>query len=204
MSSQLSSLPRRALNERQAETVEKLFDAARELLEEVGHEQMTVRMVAARAGVAPATAYTYFASKDHLFAELFWRLIVSSPEPQFQGRTPEQRLREVTTHLSELISGAPALAAAVNKSLLGSDPEVRRLRLTIGSTWVERFRTAIGEDADPAVLETLTCAFSGALLQAGMGIWSYDQLPEVVGRMVGVIMKGWTPKRRAPTGAART
>ena len=38
-------------------------------------------MVAARAGVSPATAYTYFASKDHLFAELFWRLVEADEGP---------------------------------------------------------------------------------------------------------------------------
>ena len=32
-----------------------------------------MRDVAALAGVAPATAYTYFVSKDHLVAEVFWR-----------------------------------------------------------------------------------------------------------------------------------
>ena len=190
MSSQLSSPPRRTLNVRQAETVGKLLDAASDLLDEVGHEQMTVRMVAARAGVSAATAYTYFASKDHLFAELFWRLLASSPGPDITGRTPDERVRQVATDLAGLIAGAPALAAAVTKSLLGADAEVHRLRLAIGALWIDRFRQAIGDDADPDLLETLVFAFSGVLLQAGMGISAYDRLADVMGRAVGVIMRG--------------
>ncbi len=170
--------------------MEKLFEAARHLLDEVGHEKITVRMVASRAGVSPATAYTYFASKDHLFAELFWRLLVSSPGPHLAGGTPEARVREVAAHLAELIGGVPALAAAVTKSLLAADPEVQRLRLAIGALWIDRFREAIGDDADSDMLDALVFALTGVMLQAGMGIVTYEQLPAVFGRVVGVIMRG--------------
>lgn len=197
----MSSYPRQTLNVRQAETVERLFEATGALLDEVGHEQLTIRMVASRAGVSPATAYNYFASKDHLFAELFWRLLAASPGPELTGRTPETRVRQVTTHMAQLIAGAPALAAAVNKSLLGTDPEVHRLRITIGGLWIDRFRQAIGDEADPDLLEALSCAFIGALLQAGMGITGYHQLPEVLGRMVGVIMRGSSPAKTRRTAA---
>lgn len=193
VSSQMSSLPRKSLNARQMETVERLFTAASELLEEVGHEQMTVRTVASRAGVSPATAYTYFASKEHLFAELFWRLLNTAPGPQLKGKTPTVRMQQMAAYLAQLISESPALAAAVNKSLLGSDPEVERLRLEIGRLWVDRFRDAIGENADPDLITALTFAFSGALLQAGMGILSYEKLADVLQTTVAVIMRGNKP-----------
>ena len=38
-------------------------------------------MVAAEAGVGAATAYTYFSSKEHLVAEVFWRRLAASPVP---------------------------------------------------------------------------------------------------------------------------
>lgn len=190
MSGLLSDNPRRALNVRQAETVERLLEAAGALLEEQGHEQMTIRTVASRAGVSAATAYNYFSSKDHLFAQLFWRLLASSPGPALSGTSAEARVRQVTTQLAQVIAGAPALAAAANKSLLGSDPEVHRLRISIGAIWIERFREAIGEDASPDLLEALSCAFVGALLQAGIGVSDYAQLPDVLSRVVGVIMRG--------------
>jgi len=192
MSSQVSALPRQRLNARQVATVERLFAEASALLDEVGHEQLTIRTVAQRAGVSPATAYTYFASKDHLFAELFWRLVAADEGVRLTGRTPVARLQQLVRHFAELIGGAPALAAAVNKSLLSGDPEVERLRRDIGTLWVNRFQEAIGTDADvePAVLTTLSFAVSGALLQAGIGLFTYERLADHLADAVGVIMRG--------------
>ena len=48
----------------------------------VGFDLLTVRSVAARAAVAPATAYTYFASKNHLVAEAFWRELQRLPRAE--------------------------------------------------------------------------------------------------------------------------
>ena len=64
--------PRRHLSDRQARTVAGLLDATVDELREVGYDGLTVRNVARRAGVAPATAYNYFASREHLVTEVFW------------------------------------------------------------------------------------------------------------------------------------
>jgi len=189
MSSQVSVSPRRGLNARQAETAERLLAAGHEELRAVGHEALTIRTVAQRAGVSPATAYTYLASKNHLFAELFWRYLTED-EAEPTGETPVERLQSVTRHLAERLAAAPELAAAVTPALLGTDPDVERLRLRIGAEFVDRFRAALGEDADPAVLETLALAFSGALLQGGMGLMTYTELGDRLDAVVAVIMKG--------------
>ncbi len=57
---------RRRLTQQQAETVDRLTAAAITVLRDKGFADLTVRMVAAEAGVAAATAYTYFSSKSHL------------------------------------------------------------------------------------------------------------------------------------------
>jgi AcrR family transcriptional regulator len=181
---------RQGLNPRQAETVEKLLTAGEAELEEVGPEALTIRTVAQRAGVSPATAYTYLASKNHLFAELFWRAIVTDPPPAPNGDTAVDRIRAVTRHMSELLGRSQHLATAANIALLGTDPEVERLRLVIGAEFVSRFEAAIGEGADPRVVEAITLAFSGALLQAGMGLMTYDELSRRLDDVVAVIMKG--------------
>ena len=189
MSSQVSVIPRQGLNARQAETVERLLEAGSEELRAVGHEALTVRTVAQRAGVSPATAYTYLASKNHLFAELFWRFLAEDDTDPV-GDDPVARLRSVTRHLAARLAGAPELAAAVTPALLGTDPDVERLRLRIGAELVARFRTALGESTDPAVLETVALAFSGALLQAGMGLMTYTEMGERLDAVVAVIMRG--------------
>lgn len=181
---------RQGLNPRQAETVEKLLAAGEVELEEVGPEALTIRTVAQRAGVSPATAYTYLASKNHLFAELFWRRIVTDTPPAPTASTPVDRVRGVTRHLSQMLGRSPHLATAANIALLGTDPEVERLRLVIGAEFVSRFNAAVGEDADPRLVEALTLAFAGALLQAGMGLMTYDELSQRLDDVVAVIMEG--------------
>lgn len=181
---------RQGLNPRQAETVEKLLLAGEAELEEAGPEALTIRTVAQRAGVSPATAYTYLASKNHLFAELFWRRIVTDAPPPPDGDTPVERLQAVTRHYARMLGRSPHLATAANIALLGTDPEVERLRLVIGGEFVSRFAAAIGEGTDPKLLDALTFAFSGALLQAGMGLMTYDDLARRLDDVVAVIMEG--------------
>ena len=186
----LTASLRQGLNPRQAETVERLLDAGQAELDEVGPDALTIRTVAHRAGVSPATAYTYLASKHHLFAELFWRRLVTDPGPEPTGATATDRIRTFTRHMSAMLARSPHLATAATMALLGTDPEVERLRLVIGSEFLQRFRDAIGDDADPRVVEALTLAFSGALLQAGMGLLTYDELSKRLDDVVAVIMEG--------------
>jgi AcrR family transcriptional regulator len=189
VSSHMSALPRQGLNARQAETVERLLTAGLEELRAVGHDALTIRTVATRAGVSPATAYTYLASKNHLFAELFWRFLVEDDhEPT--GSSATERLQSVTRRLTARLAESPELAAAVTPALLGSDPDVERLRLRIGGEFVNRFRAALGPDADPDVVETVALAFSGALLQGGVGLMTYTEMGDRLDAVVSVIMKG--------------
>ena len=198
MSSQVFEAPRQGLNVRQAETVEKLLTAGLAELRDVGHEALTIRSVAQRANVSPATAYTYLASKNHLFAELFWRHLTSDPSAVIadDDRTPVVRVQDAVRRLTARIVEEPELAAAVTPALLGSTPDVERLRLRIGGEFLSRFEEALkdpkrpDEPADPAVLEALVLAFSGGLLQAGMGVMTYDQITERLVSAVDVIMRG--------------
>lgn len=189
----MSGPTRLLLTSRQQETLERFLAEGAALLEESGHEQLTIRLVASRAGMSAATAYTYVSSKDHLVAELFWRRLVQAEDvPAAAGAGPSERVQAQVRHLATVIAGAPGLAAAANLSLLGSDPEVDRLRRDIGALLVNRFRTAIGDgvDLDPHVLRTLAFAVTGGLLQAGMGLFTYERLADHLEAAVVVIMRG--------------
>src|SRR3954468_3543734 len=100
-------MPRREVNARQGETLDRLLTAAREELDEVGHEGLTIRTVAARAGVCSARADNYFASRDHLVAELFWRHLATDELPRLTGRSSTKRLQQTTRPLAETIASAP-------------------------------------------------------------------------------------------------
>jgi AcrR family transcriptional regulator len=197
VSNQVTSAPRQGLNARQAETVERLMVAGLEELRAVGHEALTVRTVAQRAGVSPATAYTYLASKNHLFAELFWRHLAGVEMPPARaGASATARLQSAVRALTSRIVEEPQLATAVTPALLGSDPDVARLRLKIGAEFVARFEDALRDPAKPdqpvdaGVVEVLVLTWSGALLQAGMGLMTYTQMADRLESAVAVILRG--------------
>ncbi|MEV4375531.1 helix-turn-helix domain-containing protein [Streptosporangium sp. NPDC049248] len=171
--------PRARLSGRQAETVRRLTEAAVEEVAEHRYEGLTVRGVAKRAGVAPATAYTYFASKNHLLAEVFWRRLRDLPEPDpLPGGSPADRAAEALSAVALLVADDPALSAACTTAMLADEPNVLRLRARIGLRVHERISGAT--DASPAALQAFELAFYGALVQAGMGHLSYRDLPDLL------------------------
>lgn len=181
---------RRRLSARQADTVERLTAAAVDELREHGYEGLTVRNVAARAGVAPATAYTYFSSKDHLVAEVYWRRVQSlaAGTPDLE-QSPAGRVAATLSELALLVADEPELAAATTIALLGADPDVKVLRDRIGATWHNRIITALGDDANDDIVTVLDLAVSGALLQTGMGHLDYAALPDLLAAVATTVLE---------------
>jgi len=170
---------RRRLTEKQADTVDKLTKAAVEVLREEGFAGLTVRSVAGLAGVAPATAYTYFSSKEHLVAEVFWRrLAAAPPQPADDGLDRTGRVVAVLRHIALLVADEPELAGAVTNALLGRDPDVEHLRARIGLELRDRLAAALGEGHATDVLEALELLYAGGLVRAGMGYGSYAQFAD--------------------------
>lgn len=169
---------RRRLSSRQAATLAKLTDAALAELRDVGFDGLTVRHVAARAGVAPATAYTYFSSREHLVTELFWRRLAElPPTPVDRRRRPAARVAAVLGDLALVVADEPELAAACTVAVLSTDPDVRLLRDRIGIAIRRRILDALGDGADPDVVSALELVVSGALVHAGTGHLAYEDLP---------------------------
>ena len=172
------------------DTLDRLLEAARVELDEVGHEDLTIRTVATRAGVSSATAYNYFASRDHLFAELFWRHLATSELPALTGRSSTRRLQQTTRHLAGTIAALRrwrprrprACSAATRRSSscgcasAPCSPTGSAPHWASGSTRASSRRS---------------CSRSpGALLQTGMGLFTYPELADRLDDVVAVIMKG--------------
>ncbi|MFE3227788.1 TetR/AcrR family transcriptional regulator [Nocardia sp. NPDC059228] len=172
---------RRRLTEKQADTVDRLTTAAVEVLAREGFSGTTIRLVAAAAGVGTATAYTYFSSKEHLISEVFWRRLVAAPKLDAGTGDPATRVVAVLRQVSLLVANDPALAGAVSNALLGDDPDVRHLRVRIGREIRGRLAEALGSD-DPERVSMLELLYAGALLQAGMGLLSYEQVADLLER----------------------
>ncbi|MFM1727545.1 helix-turn-helix domain-containing protein [Prescottella soli] len=180
---------RRRLTQKQADTVERLCEAAVEVLREEDFAGLTVRAVASRAGVGPATAYTYFSSKEHLVAEVFWRRLSRSPRPASDGLDRTGRVVAVLRGITLLLADEPGLSGAVTNALLGGDPDVEHLRVRIGIEIRGRLEEALGEPGDPEILETLDILYAGALLRAGIGYGTYEDLAGSLERSATMILE---------------
>jgi len=179
MSSPAVAPVRRHLGRRPADTVDRLVEAAVALVARTGYDGLTVRGVAQQAGVAPATAYTYFASKEHLLAEVYWRRIQALPPVRVdRRRSTSDRVADATREIALLVGDEAELAAAVTTALLAHDPDVKRLRDLMGTAFTSRLRDALDRDATPGLLRALVLTLTGALLVAGMGNIAYRDLPE--------------------------
>ncbi len=182
---------RRRLTPRQAAAVEQLVEAAAEEARRCGYEGLTVRNVARAAGVAPATAYTYFASKDHLLAEVLWRRLEALPHPGGgDDRSTAERVTAELRVLGLFMADDPVLAAACTTALLGPGPEVRAVRVRFGATLHDRLAAALGDDAEESVLRSLDLAYSGAMLWAGMGHIDFEDVPDTLADTARLLLGG--------------
>lgn len=173
--------------------VRRLTDAALLEVRANGYDGLTVRNVASRAGVAPATAYTYFASKDHLIAEVFWRRLRDLPHPAInRRRNAAARVGEALDELAGFLASEPELASATTTALLAADPDVKHLRDRVGAEIRRRLETALGDDDGDgdAVLRALELAVAGAMIQAGTGHLAYADLPARISEVAGLLMRG--------------
>jgi TetR/AcrR family transcriptional regulator, cholesterol catabolism regulator len=179
---------RRRLTAKQAYTVERLGRAAVELLRREGFAGLTVRRVAAEAGVGAATAYTYFSSKEHLVAEVFWRRLAAAPPTEHESADGATRVIEVLRHIALLVADEPEFASAVTNALLGKDPDVEVLRLRIGRVIRDRLAAALEPNTDPDVVDSLELLYAGALVRAGMGYASYADIAHRLERSARLIL----------------
>ncbi|PQP54595.1 TetR family transcriptional regulator, partial [Mycolicibacterium austroafricanum] len=83
-----------------------------EMLRESSYADLTVRAVAARAKVAPATAYTYFSSKNHLIAELYLSLITKVDYFTDVNDSTAVRVEKTLRSMALMIADEPEVAAA--------------------------------------------------------------------------------------------
>lgn len=177
-------------NRRQEETFRKVLTAGIEMLREKSYADLTVRAVAARAKVAPATAYTYFSSKNHLIAEMYLDLVRQVPYFTDVNEPMPSRVNQALRNLALVVADEPEVAAACTAALLsgGGEPAVRTVRDRIGGEIHRRITSAIGPGADPQLVSALEMTFFGALVNAGSGAFTYHQITDRLAYVVSLIL----------------
>jgi AcrR family transcriptional regulator len=176
-------------NRRQEETFRKVLTAGMAMLRESSYADLTVRAVAARAKVAPATAYTYFSSKNHLVAEVYLDMVRQVPYYTDVNEPMPSRVEKALRSLALVVANEPELAAACTTALLSSsDLTTRKVRERIGAEIHRRIRSAVGPDADARVVAALEMTYFGALINAASGALTYHQIADRLSYVVGLIV----------------
>ena len=173
---------------RQEETFRKLLDAALETLRTSSYEGLTMRAVAARARVAPATAYTYFSSKNQLVAEVYLDLVRKVPYFTDVNDTRLERVQQALRGMALVVADDPEVAAACTTALLSNEAGVGSVRERIGAEIHKRIKSACGPGADARAVAACEMSYFGALVQAGSGAFSYRQIADRLGYVAGLIL----------------
>jgi AcrR family transcriptional regulator len=107
---------------------QRIIEAAIDLGTEGGYEAVHMRVVAERAGVALATVYRYFESKDHLLSasvsEWTSQLQSNLDRTPARGDSPTEQLVDVLRRASRGLERRPKFAAALIRALHSPDPGV--------------------------------------------------------------------------------
>jgi AcrR family transcriptional regulator len=143
----------RRLSPEQAARRGGVVEAARALARVGGYAAVTMQAVAARAGASRATLYRYFASKDHLLAEvlLAWgaELAAELRSRPLAALAPPERVAEVLLHVLAAARTEPQLTGAVLAAATSPDPEAVRAGLRLGSVIEGYLDVALGDAAGP-------------------------------------------------------
>ncbi|MDL4775895.1 TetR/AcrR family transcriptional regulator [Actinomadura xylanilytica] len=138
----------RTLSKDQQARRERLLDAARDLALEGGYPAVTMHDVADRAGVARATVYRYFATKDHLLTEVAatWaHRITHDIDALAVGETPVERLTALLERIVEVAASERTLTSAIIQAVTSDDSSVDAARTVLFLFVRDRLSAAIGD-----------------------------------------------------------
>ena len=143
---------------RPGQTIRKLLDAGAAELRATSFSVMTMRSVAARAGVSSASAYTYFPSKNALVATLYLETLKTVPLQPDNTDNPKARVKAALRAMMLAGADEPELRAACATAMAVRGKFVGEV--------ARRLRAALGTGLRPSVQHTLGLTFAGALMSA--------------------------------------
>ena len=168
----------RRSDRRPGQTIRKVLDAGLEELRESSYANLTMRAVATRAGVSPASAYTYFPSKSALMAAVYLRFLRALPLHTDVNDATKTRVSATLRDMAVMVADDPELTAACGAALMADDPAVKPLRDQIGEEVSRRIGAALGPGWPRTVKSTLQMTFAGALMTA-----RFVSFPEIAGQL---------------------
>jgi AcrR family transcriptional regulator len=144
--------PKTATTDAQRARRQAVVDAGLALLRTRDYEQIQMRDVADEAGVALGTVYNYFASKDHLFAEVLiaWASALGPHlgRNPLRGTTDRERLTEVFHRSVRAFQRQPQLARLIATLETSTDPLATAILARLGEATTGVYMSAM-HDVEP-------------------------------------------------------
>jgi TetR/AcrR family transcriptional regulator, cholesterol catabolism regulator len=165
------------MTDRQLERRKALLEAVMVLAAERGIENVQMKLVAERSGVALGTTYRYFASKEHLLASALadWhsRLSERVLAERHEFAKPEERVDGLIEFLHRGIRGFqryPSYADLLVYVSGSRDPFANQAMSEMSARNNRVMRLYMGEDLSPEAFETLTFVI-GSVWQNAILSW---------------------------------
>jgi AcrR family transcriptional regulator len=157
----------------------KILAAAHDVFEELGFVETRVADIVAAADVAQGTFYTYFDSKDAVFAEVAQNVIddmlAHLHAPRRAGASPHERVREGLQRFIDAFRPHAVIIGLIEQ--VGTfTPEMRKLRLALRESFVALSARGIARmqvegHADPDLDPLMTAEVLGAMVDQTCYIW---------------------------------
>lgn len=187
----------------QRERRDRIINAALDLLEHGEYDTIQVRDVAEHAGVALATLYRYFSSKDHLYAAVLLEWSKSfRPRP-----TPgDAATATEAEHLSAMLARAvraferrPQMLRAEIALESSNDDNARAIFYRFGfqnMNVMSSVLPSLSEERAAAVIETTNCVLAMQLRYWALGRCTIEHVYRAVQRSVDLIFPPEADARR--------
>ncbi len=170
------------------------MEAAIDLLSAGEYEAIQMRDVAERAGVALATIYRYFTSKEHLYAAALLEWSADYPTRGRAGRpnagSPEDRLRALMRRAVRAFEQYPQMMRAEIVLETSHDPNARALFEQFASQNSSALIDALdGIDADVAagIVDVVSAVLATRLRSWALGRCSIRDVDRAVQRAIDVV-----------------
>jgi AcrR family transcriptional regulator len=154
----------------------KIIEAVIDLIADVGAEAVQMRDVAQRSGVALATVYRYFSSKDHLLAAALedWqkrltRRILASRDRTDRDPDPLRGVLDYLQRAQRAFHRNPAMTALMFQTATSADPEAKATIDQMNRTNTEMFNRLL-EGVAPDDIPNITFCLNAALNTALSGV----------------------------------
>ena len=184
-----ASLPRGQQDRR-----DRIVGAAIALLEQGGeYDAIQMRDVAQEAGVALATVYRYFTSKEHLYAAALLQWSTRSPAREHSkraGSSDEERLRALMRRAVRAFERYPQMMRAEIVLENSSDPNARALFDQFAARNASALTSALSStepEQAAVIVETINCVLATRLRSWALGRTDISDVNRSIERSIDLI-----------------